>query len=149
MLKLVLFHCFQFCWLTIVIKMIFQSIQNNLSIQARSFFIMLQKLQILIHHHDIEKYFLTNLQYGISTICADNWIYIWFSNGCYCEPHSCEEPHGSKLCYTGPVRGIFPHYSHTALVRVPHALIPWTGPCLLLQTFNRGPFGVWLGQQQG
>jgi len=37
---------------------------------------MSQKLQILIHHHNIEKYFLTNLQYGVSTIYADNWIYI-------------------------------------------------------------------------
>lgn len=35
-----------------------------------------------------------------------------------------------------------------ALARGPPVLIPWTGPCLLLQTFNWSVFGVGLGQRQ-
>ena len=86
---------FQFFFTTIAWKTLFEPVWNQVSIQEALFFIIKYKFQILILH--IQKYFLTNFQYGITSSCVDNKIYIWCSGGCHGEPHLGTEPLPRKL----------------------------------------------------
>ena len=54
--------------------MLFAQVQNQVSIQGASFFIKKYKPQIMIL--PIENYFLTNLEYHITTNSQYNTIYI-------------------------------------------------------------------------
>ena len=83
-------------------KVLFESVQNKLSIHKALFIIIEYRLQILILY--IQKYFLTNFKYGITTSCVDNKIYIWCSSGCYGERHLGTERNPHKLRYL--VKGI-------------------------------------------
>jgi len=54
--------------------MVFEPVQNKVSIQGPLFFRMKFKIQIMILH--ISKHFLTNFQYVIITSCVNDKMYI-------------------------------------------------------------------------